>query len=38
MNGDFLALLPKNPFTQLPAASASAPVPLQATTVFAFHC
>jgi len=38
MNGDFLALLPKNPFTQLPPASASAPEPLQATTVFAFHC
>jgi len=38
MNGDFLALLPKNPFAQLPAASASAHVPLQATTVFAFHC
>src|SRR5213078_2376507 len=38
MNGDFLALLPKNPFAQLPAVSASAPEPIQATTVFAFHC
>ena len=37
MNGDFLALLPKSPFTQV-----SAPAPghqaLHATTVFAFHC
>jgi len=38
MNGDFLALLPKNPFAQVPAVSPSAPVPIQATTVFAFHC
>ena len=38
MNGDFLALLPKNPFAQAPAMSASAPPMLQATTVFAFHC
>ena len=38
MNGDFLALLPKNPFAQVPAVSPAAPVPLQATTVFAFHC
>src|SRR5260221_9704649 len=38
MNGDFLALLPKNPFASVPAVSASAPEPLQATTVFAFHC
>src|SRR5437016_3518461 len=38
MNGDFLALLPKNPVTQLPAVSGSALEPLQATTVFAFHC
>jgi proteasome beta subunit len=37
MNGDFLALLPKGP--PLPAAAAgTAPVPLLATTVFAFHC
>ena len=38
MNGDFLALLPKNPFAQIPANSSSAYEPLQATTVFAFHC
>lgn len=38
MNGDFLALLPKNPLAQVHAVSASAPEPLQATTVFAFHC
>src|SRR4051794_34115733 len=39
MNGDFLALLPKNPFgAAVPAVSASAPELLQATTVFAFHC
>ncbi len=37
MNGDFLALLPKSPFAQL-SASDSACDPLQATTVFAFHC
>jgi len=37
MNGDFLALLPKTAFPQF-QASDSAPVPLQATTVFAFHC
>src|SRR5437762_3098732 len=37
MNGDFLALLPKSPISQV-SASASAPVPLQATTVCAFHC
>ena len=38
MNGDFLALLPKPQFPQ-PGPSASAAVqPLQATTVFAFHC
>ena len=36
MNGDFLALLPKQDVPQL--GSASAHVPLQATTVFAFHC
>jgi proteasome beta subunit len=37
MNGDFLALLPKNPFT---SAQATGPQPpgLEATTVFAFHC
>src|SRR5207248_2370232 len=38
MNGDFLALLPKNPFTQLPAGTVSTHEPLQAPTVFAFHC
>jgi len=38
MNGDFLALLPKNPFTQVPAVSAGAPPLIQATTVFAFQC
>jgi proteasome beta subunit len=37
MNGDFLALLPKPPVLQ-PGHQASAVVPLQATTVFAFHC
>ena len=37
MNGDFLALLPKSPISQV-SASASAPEFLQATTVFAFHC
>ena len=37
MNGDFLALLPKNPFAPV-SASAPAIEPLQATTVFAFHC
>jgi len=37
MNGDFLALLPKNPISQV-SASASAPQFVQATTVFAFHC
>jgi proteasome beta subunit len=37
MNGDFLALLPKSPLASLPV-SGSAPTPLQATTVFAFHC
>ena len=37
MNGDFFALLPKSPFSQL-NASALAPELLQATTVFAFHC
>ena len=37
MNGDFLALLPKGSFAPA-SASASAFEPLQATTVFAFHC
>jgi len=37
MNGDFLALLPKTPFPQV-SASATPPAPIQATTVFAFHC
>jgi proteasome beta subunit len=37
MNGDFLALLPKPQFPHVDA-SASTLVPLQATTVFAFHC
>ena len=37
MNGDFLALLPKPPSVQ-PGPHASAVEPLQATTVFAFHC
>lgn len=37
MNGDFLALLPKNPFAA-PATSAESAAGLTATTVFAFHC
>ncbi len=37
MTGDFLALLQKNSFPNLGAANASL-TPLQATTVFAFHC
>ena len=37
MNGDFLALLPKPPASQF-GPNASAVQPLQATTVFAFHC
>lgn len=37
MNGDFLALLPKTPFPSV-SPSDSAPTPLHATTVFAFHC
>src|SRR5262245_37335279 len=37
MNGDFLALLQKTNFAQL-GVSASCPEPIQATTVFAFHC
>ncbi len=37
MNGDFLALLPKQNFGQIPAGI-KPPENLQATTVFAFHC
>jgi proteasome beta subunit len=37
MNGDFLALLPKSLLPSL-APSSRAPQPLEATTVFAFHC
>ena len=37
MNGDFLALLPKTQFPQL-GSTGLAVTPLQATTVFAFHC
>ena len=37
MNGDFLALLPKPSFAAV-NPSAAAFEPLQATTVFAFHC
>ncbi len=37
MNGDFLALLPKNPLPALGVPSGG-PLPLEATTVFAFHC
>lgn len=37
MNGDFFALLPKSPFAQVGTA-ADAPTPIEATTVFAFHC
>src|ERR1051325_6024292 len=37
MNGDFLSLLPKNPFAQVGQVNA-APEPIHATTVFAFHC
>jgi proteasome beta subunit len=37
MNGDFLALLPRTQVPQL-GPHASAVEPLQATTVFAFHC
>ena len=38
MNGDFLALLPKNPFAQISGQPACPPAQLAATTVFAFHC
>ena len=37
MTGDFLALLPKNPFPAV-AGEGRGPLPLEATTVFAFHC
>lgn len=37
MTGDFLALLPKHPFPSLPGEARN-PLPLEATTVFAFHC
>ncbi len=37
MTGDFLALLPKSVFPNLAPGSAG-PLPLEATTVFAFHC
>lgn len=37
MNGDFLALLPKPQFPQI-GSNVSPVEPLQATTVFAFHC
>src|SRR5688572_9345348 len=38
MNGDFLALLPKAPAAPQAGLQPPAIVPLQATTVFAFHC
>ncbi|HEU0008899.1 MAG TPA: proteasome subunit alpha [Verrucomicrobiae bacterium] len=38
MNGDFLALLPKQGPLPQPGPHAAAVEPLQATTVFAFHC
>ena len=37
MNGDFLDLLPRAPFSGVPGGSHGA-VQLEATTVFAFHC
>jgi proteasome beta subunit len=37
MTGDFLALLPKNSFPSLSGEGRN-PMPLEATTVFAFHC
>jgi proteasome beta subunit len=37
MTGDFLALLPKNPFQKITGDGRN-PMPLEATTVFAFHC
>ncbi|MBM3846426.1 MAG: proteasome subunit alpha [Verrucomicrobia bacterium] len=38
MNGDFLALLPKNPLQQPGTAVNREDLVLHATTVFAFHC
>lgn len=38
MNGDFLALLPKNPFAQITSGAKSEELTLHATTVFAFQC
>ncbi len=38
MTGDFLALLGQRSFPSLATAGNDGPVPLQATTVFAFHC
>ncbi len=38
MTGDFLTLLPQRTFPTLQAGAGNAPEPLQATTVFAFHC
>jgi proteasome beta subunit len=37
MTGDFFALLPKNPFPSV-SGDVRNPMPLEATTVFAFHC
>lgn len=37
MTGDFLALLPKHPFPVVSGEGRN-PMPLEATTVFAFHC
>ena len=37
MTGDFLALLPKNSFPNI-GGDVRNPMPLEATTVFAFHC
>src|SRR6185369_11214967 len=37
MTGDFLALLPKNSFPSV-SGDVRNPMPLEATTVFAFHC
>lgn len=37
MTGDFLALLPKNSFSSVSGEGRN-PLPLEATTVFAFHC
>lgn len=38
MSGDFLALLEKTPLPALGGGVGAGPAPLQATTVFAFHC